>query len=701
VKTAKYLEIFTREAEEILQILREGILHLEKEGGSAEKLQEMLRHAHTLKGSARMLSLDTLGLVAHRVEDLFKDLESGEKTFSPDLADLLLVAADALEALVAQAHSGGEIGVNVEAVLEGLETGILPEGPAAPAVLPSAVEKGERETIRASVARLDNLVNLLGEMLIVRRIFQERSRQMGAVIGRLEGFLRRLRKAENYALVKGILDDFSRLSLELERDTLNLTYLTEEIHGEAMELRMLPLSTITGDLVRMARGLARDQEKEIDLAIEGEEVELDRMMLEALQPMLLHMLRNAVDHGIETPEERSRAGKPLTGRIQLTARYEGAFVRLVLRDDGRGIDSGQVRQVAVARGLLTAVEAGMLSDEEAVYLIQRPGFSTREFITDISGRGVGMDVVKANIDRVKGNLAIHSTPGKGTEMVLLLPLTMAVVTGLIVECEGETYALPLHYVSEILRLSAGDVMTEGGREVLRVRGATLPLLSLQEILGLPKKQGIALSGRVTALVLNFREQQVACLVSRSLGVQEIVVKGMGKQLKSVEFFAGATILGDGSPALILSVPDLFTAGLQGKGTRLRQELETSRAQARKGHVLVVDDSITTRTMEKNILETHGYEVAVAVSGHDALAKISDRDYDLIVSDIEMPGMSGFELTRKLREMDRTREIPVIIVTSLASDADRRKGIEVGAQAYIVKGSFDQGTLLETVETLIG
>jgi two-component system chemotaxis sensor kinase CheA len=701
VKTAKYLEIFTREAEEILQVLRGGILHLEKEGCSTEKLQELLRNAHTLKGSARMLGLETLGQVAHRMEDLFKDLESGAKTFSPDLADLLLVAADALEALVVQAHSGGEISVNVEAVLEGLETGVLPEVPAAPEVVPAPMEKAERETIRASVARLDNLVNLLGEMLIVRRIFQERSRQLGVITGRLEGFLRRLRRAENYALFKGILDDFSRLSLELERDTLNLTYLTEELHGEAMELRMLPLSTISGDLVRMARGLARDQEKEIDLAIEGEDVELDRMMLEALQPMLLHMLRNAVDHGIESPAERTRLGKSPTGRVELAARYEGGFVRLALRDDGRGIDPGQVRQAAVARGMLTADEARLLSDEETIYLIQRPGFSTREFITDVSGRGVGMDVVKANIDRVKGNLAIHSTPGQGTEMILLLPLTMAVVTGLIVDCEGETYALPLHYVSEILRLSAGDVLTEGGREVLRVRGATLPLLSLQEILGLPKKQGIALSDRATALVLNFREQQVACLVSRSLGAQELVVKGMGKQLKSVEFFSGATILGDGSPALILSVPDLFTAGLQGKGTRLRQEFEATRAAAKKGNVLVVDDSITTRTMEKNILETHGYDVAVAVSGPDALAKLADRDYDLVVSDIEMPGMSGFDLTRRLREMDRTREIPVIIVTSLASDADRRKGIEVGAQAYIVKGSFDQGTLLETVETLIG
>jgi two-component system chemotaxis sensor kinase CheA len=244
-------------------------------------------------------------------------------------------------------------------------------------------------------------------------------------------------------------------------------------------------------------------------------------------------------------------------------------------------------------------------------------------------------------------------------------------------------------------------LTEGGREVVRVRGNTLPLFAMREILGLSRQR--AAPKRITALVLNFREQQLACLVSKSLGVQELVVKGMGKQLKSVEFFSGATILGDGAPALILSVPDLFSASLAGRGSRLRQETEGMRAQARKGRILVVDDSITTRTMEKNILETHGYEVTIAISGSDALSKIAgvDFEFDLVVSDVEMPGMNGFELTRKLREMERTRETPVIIVSSLASDADKRQGIEAGAQAYIVKGSFDQGTLLSTVETLIG
>jgi two-component system chemotaxis sensor kinase CheA len=699
VKSRKYIEIFAREAEEHLELLRQGILSLERDGFGREQVHGILRSAHTLKGSARMLDLGDLAQVAHKLEDLLKDLEEGERSLSPSLVDLLLVATDALEALIAQAHSGGEIAVNVDLVLEGLETGVLPEGPA---VRPAPVEgkKGGADTVRASVARLDQLINHLGEMLIVRRMFEERSRQVDALRRRLDGFLGRLRREENYRLLKGILDDVNRFSLDLEQDTLNLNYLTEEVHAEAMELRMLPLSTVTDDLQRTVRGLARDQDKEIQLVVRGDDVELDRMMLEAVKPMLLHMLRNSVDHGIETPQERKKAGKPAGGLIELSARYEAGFVRLALQDDGRGIDPARVKQVAVERRLIAAEEAAALSAEEAVYLILRPGFSTRDYITDVSGRGVGMDVVKTNIDQVKGNLVIHSAVGKGTEILLHFPLTLAVVTGLLIDCEGETYALPLHYVGEILRLSERDILTEGGREVVRVRGTTLPLLSLREILGLPARAAVS-SGKVTALVLRFREQQIACIVSRSFGTQELVVKTMGGQLRSIEYFSGATILGDGAPALILSVPDIFSAGQASRGAQLLKEFSADKARAKKGRILVVDDSITTRTMEKNILETQGYEVTVAVSGEAALAVVAEADFDLVVSDVEMPGIDGFELTRRLRRMERFAEVPVIIVTSLASDEHRRMGIEVGAQAYIVKGSFDQGTLLKTVETLIG
>ncbi len=699
MKSGKYLDIFAREAEEILQVLRQGLLALEKEGFAPERVQPLLRGTHTLKGSARLLGLQDLAQVAHRFEDLLRELEREERPLTPALVDLLLVATDAVEALIAEAHSGGEVRVDVEAVLEGLARGEMPKG----ALRPEAAEIEPRErvagdTVRASVARLDHLVNLLGEVLGVRGLFEERGRELGGLMQRLEGFLRRLQRAENYRLLKEIVDDFSRFAYQLDRDTLNLHYLGEELHGEALGLRMIPLGTLKDELMRGVRDLSREQGKDVELTFRGEGVEIDRVLLEALRPMLLHMLRNAVDHGIETPAERQESGKRAESEILLEARYERGGVHLRLRDDGRGIDVQEVRRVAVERGLLNRREAARLSDEEALYLILRPGFSTRSFITDISGRGVGLDVVKTNLDRVKGSLTIHSELGLGTEMLIDLPLTLARIKGLLVACGEEVFALPLHQVTEILRLAEEEILVEGGREVVRLRDRTLPLYSLAELLGLPAATGVRPGRRVTALVLSFREQLLACIVTQTLGVDELVVKGMGKQLRKVRFFSGATLRGDGSPALILSVPDLFHAAPAG-GTRLRQEFRETRVE--RGSILVVDDSITTRAMEKNILEAQGYRVAVAISGEEALRIVAENDFDLVVTDIEMPGMSGFDLTRRLRELDRFREVPVVIVTSRSSDEDKRRGIEVGAQAYIVKGSFDQGSLLQTVAALIG
>lgn len=701
MKSQKYLDIFAREAEEHLQILRQGCLALEKDGFSPERIHLILRSAHTLKGSARMLDLGEIGDVSHAMEDLLKDLEKGVRALTPALVDLLLTTTDVLEQLTRQAQGEESVSFSIESIIEGLRTGVLKEQPNLPT--PAGDDAvSEVSTVRIGVARLDQLVNQLGELRINQLMLEERGRQLASSMKDLERFIRRLRRAENTRALREIQTGFARLAADYERDLQNLNYLAQDLHHSAMELRMLPLGTITGDLGVMVRNLAREQGKEILLSMSGEDVELDRMMLEALKPMLLHMLRNAIDHGIEEPFERIGNSKPPAGRIDLQARYEAGFVHLILNDDGRGIDPATIRRAAVKKGLLSESDAAALTDEEAVYLILRPGFSTREFITDVSGRGVGMDVVKSNIDRVKGNLVIHSKPGEGTTIHLQIPLTLAVFDALLVVCSGQTLALPLHYVSQILRLSERDIVTEGGREVVRVHGHTLPLVSMATTLGLPAQAVTRSTRALSALVLSFREQQLVCLVDRTIGVLDVVVKGLGKQLKSVEFFSGVTILGDGSPALILSVPDLFASCVASRtGTQLRQEFAARRAEMRKGRILVVDDSITTRTMEKNILETHGYDVTVAVSGHDALSKLTNADFDLIVSDVEMPGMTGFELTARLRQLDQTRETPVIIVTSLSSDEHRRKGLEVGAQAYIVKGSFDQGTLLETVQTLIG
>lgn len=698
MKKNKYVEIFIREAEEHLDVLRKGFLTLEKEGVSEELLNELLRSAHTLKGSANMVDLVELAGVAHRLEDLLKNLQNGEQELSSDLVDVLLVATDALEALMSQAQSSGGISVNVDSVVKALETGTISGEQAVEEAAPDYEGTERRTSVRASVERLDQLVNHMGEILLSQKAMNARQRQMTNLLNQMDIALSRQQGTNDDLSLKALRSNMVSLINDFERDRLQFGYQAEDVYRRTMELRLLPLATITDDFERSLRNLARNLNKEINFTVQGQGVELDRNMLDAVKPILLHVLNNAVDHGIEDPDTRIRLGKPKAGLIALHAQFEGNFIQISIRDDGHGLDPEKIRSLAVKRGVLSAEAAAAMSDEAVIYMVFEPGFSTREFITDVSGRGVGLDVVKSNLDQIKGNLSLHSELGVGTELILRLPLSMAIFTGLMVECCDETFVFPQHYVAEVLRVSPNDILEEMGREVVRLRDTSIPLCSLPQFL--EQEQAAKVNEQLTVLVLSFREQRMGLLVDRTLELQEVVVKDLGCQLKSIEYFSGSTILGDGTPALIVSIADLFAASHGRQTLHLRRTYENEQKMAKRGRILVVDDSITTRTMEKNILETNDYEVVVAVSGFDALDKLNAGRFDLMVSDVEMPGMNGFELTKKVRQREDTSDLPVIIVSSLASDDDRRQGMEAGAQAYIVKGSFKQGVLLDTVETLI-
>jgi len=543
------------------------------------------------------------------------------------------------------------------------------------------------DTIRTSVKTLDSVVNLLGELIINKKRFEAKSEELKSIERTSEG-----------AVSSARLMEFQQA---LEEDVLYLGYLVQELHAEAMALRMLPLRTITEGFVRMVRDLSKAQGKEIALEIRGEHIEVDRLLLESLKPMFLHMLTNAVDHGIELPQERVARGKPAKGTINLTAHHEGNNVVIEIRDDGSGMDPKKIKATALRRGVIDADEAEMLKDEDVLYLTLRQGFSTSEIVTDISGRGVGMDVVKMNIEKVKGNLILKSEVGSYTEMQLTLPLTLAVIDALMISCSGEQFAIPLSYVQETVKIRSSDIATVAGKEVLSVRNATVPLFSLARILGFTEQETRIAGGKMAAVILKQRDQTIACTIDSCHGTAEIVVKSLGGQLRKVRHTFGATVMGDGNPALILDVPDIFTTAEGVSSGGLRKSLQASQAAVSRGNILVVDDSITTRTMEKSILAANGYDVTIAVSAEDALEKTAAASFDLVISDVEMPGLNGFELTARLRATDEYRNVPVIIVSSLAKDEHKRKAIAAGAQAYIVKGAFEQGTLLDTVETLIG
>jgi len=677
----KYLDIFCREAEEHLASLQSGLLTLEKNPSSSALLHELLRNAHTLKGSARMIGQADISAITHTMEEQLKGMELGNRAVDAAAIDLLLKGTDAVAHITLALSKGEAPKLDVERFVAEYERGELSR----PMPEQSEVSPSEQssETVRASVKTLDSLVNLIGEMIINKK--------------RLEAKLSRLKEIARLAdpATAGALADFRR---DLEEDVLYQDFLIQELHDKAMGLRMLPLKSISEGFPRLLRDLAQKLGKEVKLEIIGASIEIDRVLLEALKPIFIHLLTNAVCHGIETPAERLAAGKARHGSVRIMARHLGSSVVIEVRDDGRGMDPTHIRATALARGVIDQREAEALRDEDALYLTLRPGFSTSETVTDVAGRGVGMDVVKKNIERIKGNLTLTSVVGHCTEIALQLPLTLSVLEALIVESGGENFAIPINHLQEILKLRAPDIMTLGDRELIRVRGVATPLFSLASLLGLPQRTG-ADPSRMAAIVLKLRDQRIVCTVDAHLGNSEVVVKGLGRQFRNVKFLFGATILGDGNPALILNVPDLFLASAGEAQPSLLREQAKAGDSRRK--VLVVDDSITTRTMEQSILVAQGYQVQTAVSGEDALEKSAAGRFDLVISDVEMPGINGFQLIRQLRLTEQYRETPVIMVSSLSSEEDKRQALEAGAQAYMVKSAFNQGMLLETVQMLIG
>ncbi len=505
--------------------------------------------------------------------------------------------------------------------------------------------------------------------------------------------------AQNKERLRSLNTQINILYRQLSNDTMRLSLIMGELQEEIKRVRMLPLATITPTFGRMVRDLARAQGKQITLTIIGGETELDKRVLEQIKDPLIHLLRNAVDHGIELAVEREAAGKPAEGQITLSASQQGHNVVIMVGDDGSGLDLEAIRTAAVRRGVLRPHEVQKLDDDEVAKLIFNSGFSTSPIITDISGRGVGLDVVRQNVEELHGTLEVSFEVGRGTTFTMNLPLTLASSRGLLVKAGGQIFALPLSTVERMLHLKGEAIGGINGREAITYQQKPLALAWLADLLELPQSQRD--SDQLTVVIVAVAEKRLGLVVDDLVGEQEIVMKSLGKQLARVGGIAGATVLGSGQVILVLHPADLIKLAAR-TPARLHVESDGNKSESNsRKTILVVDDSITTRTLEKNILEAAGYEVILATDGEQALATLVTAGLpDLIVSDINMPCLDGFGLTQRIRQDDRYADIPVVLVTSLDSPADKARGIEVGADAYIVKSSFDQNNLLETIEQLV-
>ena len=582
----------------------------------------------------------------------------------------------------------------------------------------AAHETGVRqieETIRVTTQKLDDLMNQIGEILVTRIKFDERLGEIREIEQQIEQFQRlwtavRRRPgqgADTWAAreigerVARLQDDIRRLATGFNDDTMRMSLVSGELQDSINRVRMLPLSALFNLFPRLLRDIARQEGKEIDLVIEGGHAQLDKKIIEELKDPLTHLLRNALDHGIEKPDERLRAGKRPAGLLRLAATQKASSVVIEIEDDGAGIDLERVRALAIRRGFATEAEVREMTDQQILGLVFRPGFSTKGIITDLSGRGVGLDVVLTNIERMKGTITVSSTPGRGSVFSIRLPITLATTQALLVRTSGQTFAIPLAAVEVIGEVGLEQVTSVESREAVLIKGVPTALVRLNEILHLTEQSARLEAGeRAPVVVLGSTDERVAFLVDELLGEHEVVVKGIGLPLRRVRNVSGATIAGDGSVVLILNVFDLIKASQKVRGLWLADKRRVEAGRRGKSRVLVVDDSVTTRLLEKGILEGNGYEVTLAVDGIDALEKLASGGIDLVVSDVEMPRMNGFDLTRQLRREEAYRELPVILVTSLSSEEDKKTGVEAGADAYIIKGAFDQGNLIATIRQLL-
>lgn len=559
------------------------------------------------------------------------------------------------------------------------------------------------QSIRIEASKVYELIDQAGEAVIGEVRLEEIARKLNELHRELEARTRRIRHKPalegHFKVLEDARQRLATISAQLTETVISQSRALDRLQEQAMGLAMLPTATIFAPFPRLVRNLSRQLGKEVDLVLDGGGTELDKQVLEQIVDPIRHLLINAIDHGIEHPEERERAGKPRRGSVKVVARHRGRQVVIEVSDDGKGIDPEKVRAVAMRKGIVDAADE--MSTQEILSLLFRPGFSTASLITDTSGRGVGLDVVKDAVDRLKGTVEVASAPGRGTTFTITLPITLAIVDVLLVIAGGQDFAVPVAAVEEVLPHEGQVVAEVAGRPCIQWRGQSIALFDTAEVLGVETTQH---EGPI--LVISSAARRVALRVEALVGQQEVVIKGLGSFLPRVRHIVGCSILGDGRVVLVLDPNELVdTARRPARALRppppSRRKLLESRHEQAKRRLLVVDDSLAIREMLRSIFEAAGYDVALASDGEAALQVLQATKVDGVVTDIEMPRMDGFELTRLIRARPDTEEVPVVIVTGLAKEEDKRRGLEVGANAYIVKSAFDQTALLDAVRSLVG
>lgn len=702
----KFLGRFIDEARDLLRQLAAGIKYLEQGQRDPELINSLFRAVHTLKGSSRMLNLQSITETAHSLEELLSALREKKIEVSQKIIDALYLATDSLTGLVehlATTRAPDSLPEKPVALCQQLlqlagRQAMEDEPQPPPTALQAEAGKREKtqavklqsaDTVRLRLDNLSRLSKLISEVTASHAGLRELMRDTKKFKADWEA------SPDNRPDRQVFEDLFIRLK-EIEGIQQTLVF---NLHDQALSLRMLPLRQVFEPVARHVREIGRILDKSVTSHISGDDIELDRHIIEQLSEPLVHLLRNAIDHGIEDAALRRERGKPPVGEIRLSARQDGGWVVIELADDGAGVSLSRIRQKLKQQGMSPA-DIDAMSEHELTNQIFAPGFSTSGMITELSGRGVGLDVVQRKVvSDLHGRIEIRSQEGRGTTLSLRLPLSLAMLRVLLVEAEGHMLGFNAQYVVELTRIAADKVLNVAERNVFVLRNEFVPIFKFGRLAEMPEGRGRQEpSGHdLLLLVLQSQNEKMALVIDDLLDERDLIINPLPRHLAGNPLVSGIVTHGHRKLVSLIHVPQLLDLARR----QYQRTAETALKPATRQHLLVVDDSLNTREIEKDVLEAWGYQVTLAEDGLDGLNKARNGDFHAVITDVEMPFMDGFTLTSHLREHERYRNRPIIIITSREKDSDRRRGIEVGADAYIVKGSFDQNSLVDTLRALLG
>ncbi|TSD78647.1 hybrid sensor histidine kinase/response regulator [Pseudomonas sp. KBS0710] len=752
MRDASLLELFSLEADAQTQVLSAGLLALERNPTQADQLEACMRAAHSLKGAARIVGVDAGVSVAHVMEDCLVSAQENRLYLQPEHIDALLQGTDLLMRIATPGNNVGPADIEgyvalMERLLDPSQpivqatpaAAATPEPAPAPVIDPLPPEpepalpvspdlprqnkrmtEGGERVLRVTAERLNSLLDLSSKSLVetqrlkpylvsmqrLKRIQSNSARALDTLDGQLKAMDLSLEAQEALADTRRLLSEAQALlaekTAELDEFGWQAGQRAQVLYDTALACRMRPFADVLAGQVRMVRDLGRSLGKQVRLEIEGEKTQVDRDVLEKLEAPLTHLLRNAVDHGIEMPEQRILAGKPAEGVIRLRASHQAGLLVLELSDDGNGVDLERLRGTIVDRHLSPLETALRLSEEELLTFLFLPGFSLRDKVTEVSGRGVGLDAVQHMVRQLRGAVVLEQVAGQGSRFYLEVPLTLSVVRSLVVEVGEEAYAFPLAHIERMCDLAPEDIVQLEGRQHFWHEGRHVGLVAASQLLQRPPGQSNDETLKV--VVIRERDAVYGIAVERFIGERTLVVLPLDDRLGKVQDISAGALLDDGSVVLIVDVEDMLrsvdkllnTGRLERIARRSQQATEAPRKR-----VLVVDDSLTVRELQRKLLLNRGYEVAVAVDGMDGWNALRSEDFDLLITDIDMPRMDGIELVTLLRRDSRLQSLPVMVVSYKDREEDRRRGLDAGADYYLAKASFHDDALLDAVMELIG